>query len=252
MQVVVGERVGPLDVGRLPDLYPWPAQGAWLRSMMVITLDGASTGPDGRSRSISSTNDREVLATTRRFSDVVLIGAGTFRAERYGPMRARPEDAEKRAAGGQAAAPVLAIASASLDLPWEERAFAESDVRPIVVTSEAADPARLDSAIQHADVLALPTLDGRAVVGALQAKGLHRIVCEGGPKLLADLARLDLLDEADLTLAPLMTGGVRLDAGPGAPVASPFTLAQVIADDDGFLYTRYVRSRPGTAPEAVA
>lgn len=253
MQMVVGQRSGPIDVGLLPEIYPWPAHGAWLRSMMVMTLDGASTGADGRSRSISSRNDRAVLDTTRRFSDVVLIGAGTFRAERYGPMRARAEDAATRAADGQAPAPVLAIASASLDLPWEEAAFARSDVRPIVVTAQSADPARLAVAGQHADLLTVPTLDGRAIVAALHANGLRRIVCEGGPTLLAELVRLDLVDEADLTMTPVMAGGVRIDIGAAFPDARAFALAQVVVDDEGFLYTRYVRSRPdGSTPGGVA
>jgi riboflavin biosynthesis pyrimidine reductase len=247
MQMVVGERPGPLVADELPAVYPWPAGQPWLRSMMVMTLDGAATGADGRSRSISSPTDRAVLATTRRFSDVVLIGAGTFRTERYGPMRARPEDADQRAADGQAPAPVLAIASASLDLPWEEPAFAESEVRPIVLTLAAADPTRLAVAARHAHVIALQALDARAVVTALRNEGLPRIVCEGGPRLLSDLVRLDLVDEADLTLAPLMTGAVRLVAGPGRPVSSDFALAQVIVDDDGFIYTRYLRvHRDGT------
>src|SRR4051812_14687194 len=95
MQVVVGADLapGPLPVERLADAYPWPDRPLWLRAMMVMTLDGASAGPDGRSRSISSVGDRAVLSAVRRFSDVVLIGAVPFRAERYRPMLARPEDA---------------------------------------------------------------------------------------------------------------------------------------------------------------
>lgn len=251
MEVVVGDRTGPLGPEELPAAYPWPADGPWLRSMMVMTLDGAAVGSDGRSRSISSANDRDVLATTRRYSDVVLIGAGTFRAERYGPMRARAEDVDARVAAGQLPAPVLAIASASLDLPWEEAAFAESHTRPLVVTSEAADPAALDLAFQHADVLALPSLDARDIVLALRGRGLNRVVCEGGPRLLADLVRLDLVDEADLTLSPRMTGGGPFPTGQIRPDVGQFALQQLITDDEGYLYVRYVRSRVDPAGEAA-
>src|SRR3954466_15862409 len=121
MQVLIGaERAtGPLRPEELVDAYPWPDEPVWLRAMMVMTLDGAVMGPDGHSRSISSVHDRVLLGAVRRFADVVLIGAGTFRAERYRPMVARPEDAARRAEEGLAPAPTLAIVSGSLDLPWD-------------------------------------------------------------------------------------------------------------------------------------
>lgn len=249
MRMVVGERPGVVDPDQLVGLYPWPERGRWLRAMMVATLDGSPVGPDGRSRSISSPADREVLATTRRFADVVLIGAGTFRAERYGPMRARAEDDSARAAAGLDAAPRLAMVSASLDLPWEEPTFAESTLRPIVVTTDAADPERLALARQAAEVVALPgaTVDPGAMLAALAERGLERVVCEGGPRLLADIARAGLVDEADITLSPLFTSGGQVATGAAPPVPQRFALEQVLVDEDGFLFTRYVaaRSTPG-------
>jgi riboflavin biosynthesis pyrimidine reductase len=253
MRVVMGERLGPVDPGELVGLFAWPDRGRWLRAMMVATLDGSPVGPDGRSRSISSPADREVLATTRRLADVVLIGAGTFRAERYGPMRARPEDESARAAAGLAVAPRLAMVSASLDLPWEERTFAESTLPPIVVTTESADPDRLALARQAADVIALPgaSVDPGAMLAALADRGLERVVCEGGPRLLADLARAGLVDEADITLSPLFTSGGQVPTGTAPPVPQRFGLEQVVVDDDGFLFTRYVAARttPGVGED---
>ena len=129
MQMVLGPRPGPLAVDDLPAAYPWPPGRLWVRAMMVMTLDGATVGPDGRSRSISSVGDRRVFNAARRFSDVVLIGAGTFRAERYRPMRwTEGGGAGPNRPQGLARAPQVAIVSGSLDLPWEEPIFAESDV----------------------------------------------------------------------------------------------------------------------------
>jgi Pyrimidine reductase, riboflavin biosynthesis len=73
--------------------------------MMVMTLDGATTGPDGLSGTISGAADKRVFMETRRLSDAVLVGAGTIRAERYRPMLAKPEWQEARQAAGLAAAP---------------------------------------------------------------------------------------------------------------------------------------------------
>ncbi|WP_088320942.1 dihydrofolate reductase family protein, partial [Kineosporia sp. R_H_3] len=225
----------------LATAYPWPAPGTgWLRAMMLVTLDGAFAGPDGHSRSISSPADRDVLAETRRLADAVLIGAGTLRAERYSPMRARPEAVDERRALGLADAPVLAVVSASLDLPWDLPMFAgESALPPLVVTTRAADAARLARAREVADVEVLGSadLDPRALVAALHARGLHRVVCEGGPTLLARLVAAGVVDEADVTLAPLYVGGGQI--GTGAPFPAPvgFDVAHVL-EDGGFLFTR--------------
>jgi riboflavin biosynthesis pyrimidine reductase len=244
MQMVLGPRTGTLAVSDLPAAYPWPDGARWLRAMMVTTLDGAIAGSDGRSRSISSGGDRQVFSSVRRFADVVLIGANTFRAERYRPMTAKAADASLRAGLGLAPAPVVAILSLSLDLPWDEPIFTESAIRPMVVTSEAADPERLSTADRHADLLVLPgsDLDLAAMLDRFEQRGLRRIVCEGGARLLSTIAQLDLLDEVDLSIAPLMACGGQVTTG--SPVALPprFELAHVVADADGFLFNRYVRS----------
>jgi riboflavin biosynthesis pyrimidine reductase len=251
MHVVVGADLppGPLSVERLPEAYPWP-DSMWLRAMMVMTLDGAVIGPDGRSRSISSVGDRDVLSAVRRFSDVVLIGAGTFRAERYGPMRARAADAATRADLGLAPAPVVAIVSASLHLPWDEPLFTESAVRPIVLTAASADPASVETARRWADLITLPgaVAEPPAVLGALAERGLRRVVCEGGQKLLAGFASHGLIDEADLSISPLMAAGGQVSTGPAIGLPHRFALAQLIVDDDGFAFHRYVAARDPAEP----
>ncbi len=148
MRMLHGPTVGPVADDDLSDAYPWPdtTDRPYVRAMMVTTLDGAAAVDDGLSGSVSGGADRAVLRAVRRFADVVLVGGGTIKAEGYGPLRARDEDAARREQQGQAAAPVLVVVSGSLDLPLGEGSFADSDVTPIVFTSEQADPARVAEA----------------------------------------------------------------------------------------------------------
>ena len=53
---------------------------------MVASIDG-TTVIDQRSTGLSSAVDQEVLATLRSLADLVIVGAGTVRAERYGPPK---------------------------------------------------------------------------------------------------------------------------------------------------------------------
>src|SRR3954467_4360445 len=102
MEMILGGAEGALTDADVLAAYPWPEGRRWVRAMMVTTLDGAASGPDGLSGSISGDADQAVFAATRRYADAVLVGAGTLRAERYQPMRTKPADAEARRSQGLA------------------------------------------------------------------------------------------------------------------------------------------------------
>ena len=239
--MILGPTPGPLDADDVVTAYPWPDGRRWVRAMMVTTLDGAAAGPDGLSGSISGEADKLVFDAVRRHADAVLIGAETLRAERYGPMRAKEEDAEARRAQGLAPAPQLAVVSRSLDLPWDEPVFAESALPVLVLTDAAADPDRVARASASSEVVVVPgDGDPRSFVEALEQRGLRRIVCEGGPTLLRHLVAADVVDEADITVSPMMTGTGTSPDTRRLPSVVGFDLVQVLTED-GFLMGRYVR-----------
>ncbi|NDG95016.1 MAG: pyrimidine reductase family protein [Actinobacteria bacterium] len=231
----------------LAALYPWP-EGPWLRSMMVMTLDGATVGPDGLSGSISGAADKRVFMETRRLSDAIVVGAGTIRAERYRPMVAKPEWQDARADAGLARAVQVVIVSGRLDLPWDEPLFSDSTLPVIVVTSESADTRQLAVANDHAQVwqIGATSVDLRAMVSALHERGLRRLVCEGGEALLDGLVREELVDEMDVTISPMLAGaGYLADPGaearlPGTNDLSRFSLAHQFVEDE-FTFCRFVR-----------
>ena len=177
----------------LSQFYSWP-QGRWVRAMMLHTLDGAYFGPDGSSKSLSNSRDRDVLLETRRSADVVLVGAATIRAERYRPMRTNA---------------VVAIVSPSLDLPWEEPLFGESTHTPIVFTvtgNERREALEVALEMQEQGKVQIVPLPDPAIdsLTYLHEQGHQRIVCEGGPRLLESL--FQFVDELDLTTAPFLVG----------------------------------------------
>ena len=77
----VGREIGEDDLSRLYAAPPGP----WLRVNMISTVDGSATGPDGRSGTINNDVDHAVFAALRKDADVVVVGAGTARAEGYSP-----------------------------------------------------------------------------------------------------------------------------------------------------------------------
>lgn len=200
----------------LHDLYAHPAPRAGrtsaVRANMIATLDGSAQGPDGRSRSINGPADWRVFRVMRAVADVVLVGAGTARAEGYTPLGVPADLRDARAARGQRPDLALALVTASGELPDGLRG---TDRPPYVVTVSASPRlAELRAELGDDRVLVAGDehVDLAAALAALADRGLPRVLAEGGPRLLTDLVRADLVDELCLTSSPLVVGGPGLRA----------------------------------------
>jgi riboflavin biosynthesis pyrimidine reductase len=224
-----------------------PAAGSargWVRANMVASADGAVT-LDGRSGGLSGPADRTVFAVLRSLADLVLVGAGTARAEHYRPVRATQIWPELRA--GRAALPPIAVVTASLDLTGCEPLLAvpEGSTRTVVITTGAAPAERKAAIAKVATVVeaGADRVDIGAALGKLASLGYLRVLVEGGPVLLGHLIHAGLLDELCLTMSPTLAAGsagrIVASAGPGSPPPARLSLAHVLADDD-FLLCRYL------------
>jgi riboflavin biosynthesis pyrimidine reductase len=152
--------------------------------------------------------------------------------------------AAPRAALGQRSAPVLVVASARLELDADSKLFHGGAERTIVVTPASSPADRRALLAEVADVVVAGDehLDVAAAVGALVERGLTRVLCEGGPSLLADVAAAGRLDELCLTLAPRLVGGEARRILSGSLADDSLELAHLLEDEDT-LFTRYVRPR---------
>lgn len=223
-------------------LYAYPGDRPWVRANMVTSLDGAATA-DGRSAGLSSPADKVVFDVLRGLCDVVLVGAGTARTEGYRAPKAKPTYAGHRAGLGQRAAPVLALVSGRLDLDAASGLFTGAE-RTVVLTSASSDATARSRLAEVAEVVVAgeERVDISAAVDALVARGLPRVLCEGGPHLLADVAQADLLDELCLTTAPCLAGGrgPRVVEGLEIGEVARLDLSHLL-EQDGTLLARYVR-----------
>lgn len=261
--------IGPDAVPALAELYAYPAptpQAApWVRANMIASIDGAAS-LNGRSSGLSGDADRLVFAVLRSLADVIVAGAGTARAEKYRPVREREIWGVLRE--GRAPTPPIAVVTRELDLDPDSPLLSGTagGSRTIVLTTEAA-PAARRAAAGHADVVVAgrDSVAPAAIVTALAARGHRRILVEGGPAVLRQIADAGLLDDLCLTFSPVLEGGRagRIlaspeAAGPGrgrragsaawhSPAAT-MNLAHVL-EDEGSLLCRYLRDpatpRPG-------
>ncbi len=233
---------GELSEQCLNQLYA-PSAQRWLRMNFVAGVDGAAT-VDGSSTPLSSEADKKVFAILRDHSDALLVGAQTFRRERYGPPTVGPRRQARRVANGRAAQPRLVIISGSLDLVLATPTWANSEAVPLVITHHGSDPARRAALAERAEVECIGehTVDLAAAVDRLRRRGLTQLLCEGGPHLFAELAAAGLVDELCLTLSPqlTLTAAPRIVAGGSTGLTPPLRLGltQLLHADD-VLLTRY-------------
>lgn len=197
---------------------PRPADRPWLGVCMVSSIDG-TTVVDRNSRGLSSKADQEVLLTLRDLADVLIVGAATVRIEGYGPPRKPGQrvGVVSRRGDVDTTSALFTSGAGFLILP--------EDAPPNEVESVRAGTGELDLA------RALAQLDAAFV----QA--------EGGAILNGALAAADLIDELNLTISPQIAGGdgPRVTGG-AATLAHRMQLSHVL-EEDGFLFTRYLRAR---------
>lgn len=219
----------------------------WVRANMVTSLDGA-IAVDGRSGGLSGAADRLLFHVLRSLADVILVGAGTARAERYG--LAKPDSTWPQLRQGRQATPPIAVVTRAIGLDLDSQLIRGDDSLPrtVVLTTSRAPANRVATAAKTAHVMVAgdDEVSANAAVDALAELGHRRILVEGGPTLLGQLISANLVDELCVTISPLIADGhgPRMIVQHGPVELTRLRLATLI-EDDGFLLARYVRGQAG-------
>lgn len=228
------------DEAQLVELYDsyFPSDSrVRVQSNMVMSVDGVIAGADGLSRSVSTPADMRVFSVVRSLADAVIVGAQTVRAERLTRMSPKPRHLDQRRARNQAEVPLMAIVTASGDLPWDR--LNERGSSPIVVFTNSTDPHTLRTLRHHADDVVVCDLHPDTIVNNLSGRGCRRLVCEGGPSVLAQWMDAGRIDEMCLTVTPtlLSTSGAHRLFGPdGVHEKRDLRVLSLVTDGQTMMY----------------
>jgi riboflavin biosynthesis pyrimidine reductase len=226
----------------LADLYAWPpTSGPWVRANFATSLDGAITGPDGRSATVNSEADHVVFELLRALSDVVVVGAGTLRSEGYTPIGVVMRWRATRSALGLANGLPLVCVSNRGDVPPKLLGGAPGAVLLATHTAaaglaQAREQLGPDSVLICGDT----AVDDPQLIDQLVARGWTRILTEGGPHLLSSMVAAGVLDEICLSVTPVVVGGRGRRITTEAAVPTGYA-PRVLVEQDGTLLGRWFR-----------
>jgi diaminohydroxyphosphoribosylaminopyrimidine deaminase/5-amino-6-(5-phosphoribosylamino)uracil reductase len=196
----------------------------------AVSLDGRLATASGESQWITGEAARAHGHGLRSTHDAVLVGIGTALAD----------DPRLTARGARPGRPAPVVVDTELRIPASAQLLRGPERAVILCADDAPDR---DVA---ADVVRVPRgrggIDLKAGLRALAARGLHRVLVEGGAAIHRSLLDAHLADELQLYAAPMVLPGGRAWVG-GAPVerladAARWTLVEVarLGDDVSLRY----------------
>ncbi|MDX3588036.1 dihydrofolate reductase family protein [Streptomyces europaeiscabiei] len=223
----------------------------------AVSLDGFldDTGPERLL--LSGPADFDRVDEVRAASDAILIGAGTLRTDNPRLLVNSPERRAARVAAGLPEYPLKVTVSASGDLDPTAQFWHTGGEKVVYTTDKGAERLRglgLPAGPNGVDVVSVgPDLEWPTLLDHLaDARGVRRLMVEGGGRVHTQLLQQGLADEVQLAVAPVFVGETdapRLfgtGAYPGGP-KSRLRLLETRPVGD-IVLIRYAPSLPGVGP----
>jgi len=183
---------------------------------LASSLDGRIATSTGESRWITGPEARARVHLLRAQHDAVMVGAGTARAD--------DPRLDVRLPGFSPLHPVRVVLASRAGLPAHLDLVARASEQPTwMVVGEAARglPAAVETILVAADEAGRPR--PLAALQALAARGITRVLLEGGGGLAAAFLAAGLVDQVAWFHAGKALGG------DGRPAVAPFGLAELAA-----------------------
>jgi diaminohydroxyphosphoribosylaminopyrimidine deaminase/5-amino-6-(5-phosphoribosylamino)uracil reductase len=181
----------------------------YVRLKLAVSLDGFVAPRPGERHWLTGQEARNLVRELRASYDAVLVGAGTVRVDdpelSVRPLRSRRKPYARAIACEDAPVPLERAIFAELEGYARTIVLAPAGLRERFAALEAvAEVIYVENAAEGARAT---TLDLRAALEALRARGISSVLCEGGPTLAGRLIEADLVDRFDWLVAPALLGG---------------------------------------------
>ena len=163
------------------------------------TMDGRIATVTGQSKYVNGPYGLTHLHQLRALVDAIVIGAGTALAD-------NPQLTVRLVHGKS---PARVVIDPRGRLPHQSQVWQDDGIRKIWIIADDANV----SPVPQVEVISLPAIDGRIdpmqILQILFAKGLSRILVEGGAETISRFMGAGCLDRLHLIVAPIIMGSGR-------------------------------------------
>ncbi|AEH08874.1 MULTISPECIES: RibD family protein [Protofrankia] len=174
---------------------------------VAMSVDGYIDDAGDRRLLLSNDADFDRVDEVRAGVDAILVGANTIRRDNPRLLVRSAARREERVACGLPESPVKVTLTGLGDLDRGARFFTTGQVEKIVYAAcPAADRARERLAGVASVVDAGDPIDLNVVLADLAARGIHRLMVEGGSAIHTRFLTAGLVDEIHLVIAPFFVG----------------------------------------------
>ncbi|WP_242653134.1 RibD family protein [Intrasporangium flavum] len=175
-----------------------------------MSIDGYLDNPTPQRLLLSNDDDFDRVDAERAASDAILVGAATIRHDDPRLLVRSAARRAERVARGLPASPTKVTLTRRADLDPDARFFAADDAEKLVYcASPALEAARHRVGDRATVVDAGHPCDLRGVWTDLAARGVGRLMVEGGGAVHTQVLAADLADELQLVVAPFFVGSSR-------------------------------------------
>jgi 5-amino-6-(5-phosphoribosylamino)uracil reductase len=174
-----------------------------------MSIDGYLDTATGQRLLLSNDADFDRVDAVRAASDAILVGAGTIRQDNPRLLVRSAARRDDRVARGLSPNPAKVTVTGRGDLDPSGRFFAGDADKLVYCASAALDATRdrlgaLATVIDGGD-----PVDLRRMLADLHARGVRRLMVEGGERMHTQFLTAGLVDELHLVVAPFFVGDSR-------------------------------------------
>lgn len=186
-----------------------PAERPFVFINAAMSADGKIATRERKQTRISGSLDFDRVDELRASSDAVMVGIGTVLSDNPSLTVKSKERREKRREYGKDENPVRIVVDSLARTPIDADIFKKGEGKKIIVVTELAPEEKVKQLSEHAEII----VSGEKSVALenllfeLKARGISRLMVEGGATLNWGLVSSGLVDEIYTFIGNIIIGG---------------------------------------------
>ncbi len=175
----------------------------------AMSADGKIATIERKQTRISGSHDLDRVDELRASSDAVMVGIGTILSDNPSLTVKSKERREKRRAEGRDENPVRIVVDSMARTPLDTDIFKKGKGKRIIAVSESAPSEKVKQLSKYADIIILgeKSVELKKLLEELKARGIERLMVEGGATLNWGMISVGLVDEIYTYIGNIIIGG---------------------------------------------